>query len=378
MPIERKNYAIYELIDNISGCAVYRDPYGALRHTLNFFLQYPHLTDYVERLWFNSFLPPESEALIFKILRSCRHLTNISVPWLMLRHGSGQDWLHLLGIANEHDVPVQSLELQAICLPGMLTNSPEMAFDRQPLLDPRVSFANLRRLKLIGNPKFMPIPAADLRLVAQPAHSLEEFHLPCLSTETIAGVMAVVKASQQTLRVLDHSPRSNDGFFHPDPGCLDDGDHACAILAACPRLTDLSISIPGMCAALFANHDVQWRGGMQVRALTLCPGASPPKHGMRALLGAARDLAAARQRQRSTLDVELFFADCIFAPAVGKVHGDFELASICSRGLWPRLAEPSGKGPYGSTGLYGKEEGDWQRIDESEWLRGIEAGYLRI
>ncbi|KAF2156446.1 hypothetical protein K461DRAFT_284876 [Myriangium duriaei CBS 260.36] len=390
LPIQRSNYAIYELIGNPSGCAVYRDPYGSLRETLKLFTKYPELTDNVERLWFNSFLTPESEALIFKVLRSCRFLSNISVPWTMLRHGSGQDWMHLLGIANEEDLPVQSLELQAVCIPQMMAYSPDMAFDRKPLLDPRVDFSNLKRLKLIGNTNFMPVCDEDLRVVARTACNLEEFHVTCLSTVSIAGVMAVVKGAQQTLRVLDHSPRSDDGFFHPDPGHLDDGDHACDILANCPQLKDLSISIPSVCSHLFANHDVKWEGDLQVRALQLCPTHTPTPTAsslkgsrenavhLKELLDEARILTKARERQRKHLDVELFFADCIFDPADENVHGGFALAEISSYGHWPSWKTPSGKGPYGSTGLYGKDEGDWDMITEGEWFRGIDGGYLRV
>ncbi|GAM86437.1 hypothetical protein ANO11243_044510 [Dothideomycetidae sp. 11243] len=390
LPIERKNYAIYELIDRPSGCAVYRDPYGSLRETLKFFTQYPQVTENVERLWFNSYMTPESEALIFKILRSCQFLTNISVPWTMLRHGSGQDWMHLLGIAKENDIPVESLELQAVCLPQSLINSPEMAFDRKPLLDPRVNFSNLKRLKLIGNTTFMPVCDDDLEIISRTACNLEEFHVTCLSTVSIRGVMAIVKGAQQTLRVLDHSPRSDDGFFHPDPGCLEEGDHACDILANCPRLKDLSISIPSICSALFANHDVKWDGDMQVRALQLCQSyAQPPvsstlkssrqnSEHLKELLDDARGLTKARERQRQTLDIELFFADCIFDPADSVVHGGFAMAEISSCGHWPHYKTNSGKGPYGSTGLYGKEEGDWDAVAETEWFRAVEAGYLRI
>ena len=81
---------------------------------------------------------------------------------------------------------------------------------------------------------------------------------------------------------------------------------------------------------------------------------------------------------KKDLDIEIFFADCIFDPAQKVVHGDFTLSSLISHGLWPRLPAPSGKGPYGSTGLYGKEEGDWERVDEVEWFKGVEGGFVRI
>ncbi|KAF2224294.1 hypothetical protein BDZ85DRAFT_196635 [Elsinoe ampelina] len=386
LPIERRKYAIYELIDRPTGCAVYRDPYGSLRQTASFFSKYPELTDHVERLWFNGFFTPESEALIFKVLRSCRFLTNISIPWTMLRHGSAQDWLHLLGIATKDDMPVQSLELQAVCLSDMMTYSPDINFDKKPLFDPRVDFSQLKRLKLIGNTTLMPVCDADLLQIAKTATNLEEFHVTCLSTVTIAGVMAIVKASSKTLRVLDHSPRSEDGFYHPDPGTLAEGDHACEILTSCPNLHDVSISIPSMCKDLFANESVHWRGECQVRALRLC--SDPSSSGLMAsrtrgaelleILDQARALTTARQRHRQNLDIELFFADCIFDPADNIVHGDFAVAEVVSHGNWPSAKMRSGKGPYGSTGLYGKGDGDWECVSEQEWARGVEGGWIRV
>src|SRR5688572_14753323 len=82
--------------------------------------------------------------------------------------------------------------------------------------------------------------------------------------------MAIVRSSSKTLRVLEHSPRSDDGFYHPHPGYLSSGEHICDLLTACPNLRDVSISIPTMCPALFANTGVRWRGDCQVRALGLC------------------------------------------------------------------------------------------------------------
>jgi len=402
LAVKRKTYDIYELIDRPTGCAVYRDPYQDLKNTVQLFVDYPQVTDNVQRVWFHSFYTPNAEALIFKMLQSCRYLSSITVPWTVLRHGSVIDWLHLLGIANKGDMPVQALEFHAVCLPEALAADPEINIDRQALLDPRVNFSNLKRLKFRGNTTLLPVNDNDLFMIAQTANNLEQFHITSMSTVTINGVMAIVKAAQQTLQLLDHSPRADDGFRHPNPGMLPPTDHACEILARCTQLRDLSVSLPSMCADLFSRDNVRWRGELQVRALSLCDETCPPSrcssytslvnkqnsffldaHGKRVralkrLLETARALTKAHERQRKRLDVELFFAGCIFDPAEYRVHGDFSVTELLSYGHWPESKQASGKGPYGSTGLYAKEEGEWDWVNEQEYLRALEVGWISI
>jgi hypothetical protein len=232
----------------------------------------------------------------------------------------------------------------------------------------------------------MPITDRDLYAIARTATQLEEFHLTCISTITIDGVVAVVKASRNTLRVLEHSPRSQDGFWHPHPGSPSDSEHLCELLRSCPKLETLSISLPSVCSDLFSDEEVRFRGDLQVRALHLCGhehGRSTEEaaDALEKLLRQARALVD--QRKKSVIPrelyVELFFAGCIFEPSYKAVHGDFSPAHEISLGTWPKSIEPSGKGPYGSTGLYEKEEeGPFQRIDENEFLFGVRRKMLSI
>ncbi len=210
--------------------------------------------------------------------------------------------------------------------------------------------------------------------------------------------MAIVKSSRSTLRVLEHSPRGDEGFSHPHPGFSSSQEHICTLLTSCPRLQDLSISIPSMCPALFANHTVRWAGDCQVRALRLCEDYSPKVNHkrtpskaadaiaaadtLRRVLENARGLcrAAARSVVPRKLAVELFFAGCVFDPAEEVVHGAFGLAELVSHGHWPADKKPSPKGPYGSTGLYGKEdeEGIWDKVSERDYLEGAREGWVAI
>lgn len=384
-----KLYDIYELIEKPSGFAVYRDPFVSLRDTVKLFSKHPSVTAHIRRLWFNGFFNAETDGLIFQVIRSCHRLSSLSVPWTLLRHGTPNDWAHLLGIASPGDLPVRSLEFHAVCLTEAASTNRENLIDMQPLSSPQVDFGQLRRLKFIGNTTFMPASDDDLAVISRTATRLEEFHITALSTISIKGVMDIIKASQSTLQVIEHSPRSDDGFFHPDPGTLAPGDHACDILIKCPKLRDLSISVPSMCAHLFSDEDVRWEGECQVRAMTLCDcntkglSASNARDqkisSLRRLLDQARELISNRSRQRKELDVELFFADCIFDPRDCVVHGDFTMAEISSNGQWPVTKTASGKGPYGSSGLYGKDEGAvWEIVTEEEWLRAVENRWITI
>ncbi|KAJ9625585.1 hypothetical protein H2203_004344 [Taxawa tesnikishii (nom. ined.)] len=374
----RQMYHLYELVDRLSDMATYRPPFGFLTQTATLFKNHPKITENIRRLWFNGFYVAETDRLIFSTLRSCRNLTSISIPWTLLRRGSAEDWTHLLGIADANDMPVTSLELQAF-EPHRPSSTAR----------PRVNFQHLKRFKIFGNTTFKPINDEDLAIIARTATNLEEFHISCLSTVSIEGVMAIVKASQSTIRVLEHAPRSENGFFHANPGTLQSGEHICEILTGCPRLKDLSISVPSMCIDLFSNDEVRWQGDCQVRALHLCDhshshtakGADAKQRkldNLRRLLNQARNLIAHRQRVRGQLAIELFFADCIFDPRDCVVHGDFALPQISSGGSWPATKTSSSKGPYGTTGLYGKDEGNWEIVSEDEYLRAVEKGWIRL
>ncbi|KAK8219643.1 hypothetical protein M8818_000617 [Zalaria obscura] len=212
----RKMYNIYELIERPSGARVYRDPFGTLRQTASILARFPGISKHLRRLWFSGFYTPETDRLILDTLRSCRNLTSISIPWTLLRHGSADDWMYLLGIAGPSDSPLESLEIQAVCLMESQTSDTDFQQDLQPLRDPRISFQYLKRLKLFGNTTMMPVNDEDLTLIAGTIASLEEFHVTCLSTVSIEGVMAIVKASQSTLRASLRRDKGARNLDRPD------------------------------------------------------------------------------------------------------------------------------------------------------------------
>jgi hypothetical protein len=373
------------MIDNPRGERVYRNPYQTLTRTRDFFAKLPQFAVNVRRLWFDGLYVPETDAQIIEILQSCHNLTTVTLPWTLLRTASSRDWAQLLGVRQE--IPLHTLELHAIDLPDKQAQEVKNAPNQHPLDARIVNFSQLRRLKLFGDTQTRPINDDDLKAIARTATGLEDFQITCASNVTLDGVMAIVKASSKTLRVLEHSPRAQDGFSHPHPGVYSENEHICEILTDCPKLQDLSISLPSMCADLFSNEHVQWKGDCQVRALHLCgheegTTSNTSVSAMKQLLKQSRRLI----RRRATayfpeeLTIELFFADFIFDPHIQSVHGDFSMSELVAHRTWPTQKALSRKGPYGTTGLYGKndEEHPFDRISEEDFFKGVARTLVRL
>lgn len=389
LPQRSAQYPLYEIAEERTGAFVYKDPFAQLRRLAAFLRKFPTVAAKIRRLWLNDYHTAETDADISSIIRSCTNLVSASVPSTVLRRLPASELQRLL--VSETGNKLYSLELQAVDLTEAAQKDRKNMMNLRPL--EAVDFSTLRRLKFVGDSSALPVTDRDLIAISRTATSLEEFHITSLSSITIQGVMAIVEASQKTLRVLEHSPRSQDGFFHPHPGYLPNSDHhICEILASCPKLEMLSISVPSMCAALFSNPDVKWRGDCQIRAAHLCNTAAKDRMAaqtkLRDLLASGRHLI--RTHAASTIPtelyIEIFFADMIFEPGFESVHGVFELASVSSGHRWPLERAPSRKGPYGSTGLYGKnddslledEEELFERVREEELLRGVTAGYVLL
>lgn len=383
LTLRRPNYNLYELIQHPKGQAVYRDPYANLKQTARLLAALPDVAQHLRRLWFNGFYVAETDRLILDIVAKCSQLELLSVPWTVLRRGTADDWIALLNSRSGTGKPLYSLEIQGICLPRDQADDLEADKAPNPLLDPRVDFSTLRRLKCFGNTMHRPIDDADLDAIARTATNLTCLDFTNISTISVAGMLALVKASHSTLQVLEHSPRSSDGFYHPYPGKLESGEHICALLTSLPKMRDLSISIPHICPDLFANHAVNWEGELQVRATDICacgPETSPRVRieTLQKVLSQARELIPARRRLGHQLTIELFFAGCIFEPEKRLVHGDFSLFAVSSNGLWPRYSQDSTKGPYGSSGTYGKGDNTWDAVLEEEYLYGVSRGWISL
>jgi hypothetical protein len=199
------------------------------------------------------------------MLTNCVTLTSLSVPWTTVRHVDAETWRTVL---TGSGVPLASLELQCVDLTYEQAADKANQVDLEPLKS--LHFSQLRRLKIIGDTNAMPITDSDLYTFAHTSTQLEEFHLTCNSSTTIDGVLAIVQASQNTLRVVEHCPSSHDGLLHPRSAINGKRKHLCDIFRRCPKLQTLSISLPSMCAHLFSNGTVKFSGDLQVRALGHC------------------------------------------------------------------------------------------------------------
>lgn len=400
-----------------SGQVVYRHPYNDVRETARCFAKCPDLAQSARRLWFDGLYTFEANTEIFKILSYCANLRSLSLPWISVRYGTVELWQKLLGGGLE------SLELRATNLTKSQLKAPAHPIDNHALADPRVSFKNLKRLKVMGDTSFKPITDADLQVIARTATGLDALHITRISSVSIAGVMSLVKASSSTLRVLEYSPLpaedSNQQDRKSDSRSTqrlllsnhETQSHYCTTLLSCPRLTDLCISIPSICPSLFNSPDtVHWTGDVQVRAARLCGYEHSALHSsegvtkMKDILQNARDLIEFRTSYFVTpshpgsdrcLDIELFVGPYIFTPVNRLVHGNFDLARVSSDFTWPE-PEPSGsnsrlmptsKGPYGYTGPHGKGiehdlEGElghaWNCVDEDVFFEGVKKGWIKF
>ena len=66
----------------------------------------------------------------------------------------------------------------------------------------------------------------------------------------------------------------------------------------------------------------------------------------------------------------------IFEPRKYQVHGNTSLGEILSDGSWPSSKTISSKGPYGHTGVYGKDEGPFSCISEGDYVEGLQRNLL--
>ncbi|KAI4091107.1 MAG: hypothetical protein LQ344_004335 [Seirophora lacunosa] len=352
---------------------------GSERKTVNLFTRYPALASSVRRIFFDGFYDTETSAMIFDILQHCSGLESASLPWTTLRYGNSHTWEMLLR-PRDDGTALSSLELLAVDLKQSQIAEAARQMDRRPLDSAQVRFNQLKRLKLSGSSNLMPINDDDLVSISQTAR-LHEIHITGTTAVTTKGLIALACASQDTLRVLEHSPLSDDGFKHPDALSAGDGKHLCEEIINCPRLSSLSISLPTMCSTLFSQHSVRWTGDVQIRAAGVCSLGSlkqsvEARRAVFDILAQSRQLIAAQEAKGIELRIEFFIDHLIFEPWKSLVHADMSIGRFLSDGSWPLQQSWSTKGPYGQTGQYGKDEQPYSCISEAEFFEGLRKGYI--
>ena len=323
--------------------------------------------------------------MIFGILNRCSNLNYLTLPWTALRYGDENDWSRLLG-CNDKIRTISSLELLAVDLKDSQISNITNRVDKKPLNSPHVNFSGLKRLKIFGHSNFMPLMDEDLIAISHTACNLREIHLTGTVSVTIKGIEALADSSAGSLEVVEHSPLAADGFAQPDPNFVrKSNDHLCQKIIQCPRLQSLSLTVPSLCEGLFANTSIKWYGEMQIRTTTIC-GRHPLflKHSPNAqtefwrILDSARFLVATREREGVELNIEIFVNNWIFEPRCFLVHGNFHSAVMASRGMWLPERSHSSKGPYGQTGLYGKDDSPYESISEEIFKDGLEQRYVHF
>lgn len=368
-----------------SSIAVYRDPYHSLRKTMQLFEANLTLASCVRRIWFDGYYGVETNAMIFRILSRCSNLDYLTLPWTALRYGNESDWFRLLG-RNDQNRSISSLELLCVDLKHSQISNTSNRVDKKPLNSPHVNFSGLKRLKIFGHSNFMPLVDEDLIAISRTACNLREIHITGTASVTFNGIEALAQSSAESLEVVEHSPLAADGFAHPDLASLHkQKDHLCERIAQCPRLQSLSLTVTSLCEDLFANTSVNWHGEVQIRTMTIC-GRQPLflKHSPYAqtefwrILDSARFLIAMREKEGVELNIEIFVDNWIFEPRCYLVHGDFDSRVIASQGMWLPERSHSNKGPYGQTGLYGKDDSPYESISETNFITGLEKRYVQF
>ncbi|KAF8252556.1 hypothetical protein K440DRAFT_535711 [Wilcoxina mikolae CBS 423.85] len=347
---------------------VYQNPYKSVRCTAKLFHDYPSLAQHVRKIWFNGIYRFDTIGNVFDILENCVNVRTVTIPWTALRYGDSKDWDNVLSFPR-----LTSLELLAVPLKSQVCAMPKSHVDTT-VLQRSLNFHNLRRLKIFGDSNLQPITDDDLVFMSHTATNLEEILITNVSTITARGVASLISASRNTLRLLEFIPLAKGGFEPPQSTAQEDDLHICNLLASCPRLQDLAVTLPSACPDLFTNPTIDWHETVRIRV------GSTGVDNLEALLESARTLLEQqRRRGNDELDIEIAVGPYIFETKARLVHGSYKEAKIVSEMQWAPIELPSVKGPYGYTGLYGGGmKGEWSCISESDFLEAVRSGLVHL
>lgn len=286
---------------------MYQDPYSSLRKTVALFSHAggsgSGLAASVRRIWLDGYYNAETTGLIFALLAQLPGLEYVTVPWMAVRHGSAEQWSRLLGGGGGNHNRLASLEFLAVTLKAAQMCEPE---DRRPsiippLASPAVDLSRLARLKISGGTNHRGLTDVDLAHMARTATHLREIHITGTAGLSEQGVMALVHASQDSLRVLEYTPIQQP----PSPPPPRPHVHACVQIQRCRQLRDLTITLLAVCADVFDAH---WTGEIEIRTAALCPSNTSTPASWQHTLQRARNSA-----QSHPLSLEIYFRQSPFS-----------------------------------------------------------------
>lgn len=299
-----------------------------LSKTAKLLEHHPTLSSYIQRIWFDGYYEAKESAMIFGILRQCKKLEDLLIPWTALRHGTVADLSSLFG-SNAAGSCITSLEIRAMNLPK---RSPAMKkenrFDNNASESTSVDFSNLACLRLFGNSKFMSITDKDLIAIARTAKNLRELHMTNAASLGPKGIGALIRSSQLSLEVLEL-----EGSSQMEPEQSEQHNsyshlRLSRLVAQCPLLRRLRLQSVRTCKDIFAYDDVAWSGKVQiclgVNSSFEVPQSDEDTTVLYQVLDHARCFMKSRTRpDENIVDIEIFTSRFIFEPRCALVHGDF-------------------------------------------------------
>ena len=346
-----------------------------LRKTADLFEHCPSLSlSYLRRIWFDGYHDAKESAIIFAILRRCKKLEDIFLPWTVLRHGTVADWSNLFGYKATRS-SISSLKIQVMDFPKRSpATKKENLFDNEALEYVSVDFTCLTSLRFLGKSSFITITDKDLVAMARTAINLRELYMSNEACPGVSpkGVGALIRSSQLSLEVLDLEGlsimKSSEAEHHGDYRHIG----LSQLVAQCPLLRILRLRSIRTCRDIFSYENTAWRGKVQI--WSQAPQSDEDTEILFRILDQARGLMASRERpDKETVDIEILTALFVFEPGCSLVHGDYQRAHHF-RETWVAEKKESHK----TVQMVGYVRAFPYCITEDEFKDGFNKGYLWI
>ena len=348
-------------------------PRPFLKKTADLFEHCPTLSlSYVRRIWFDGYYDAKESAIIFAILRRCKKLEDILLPWTALRHGTVADWSNLFGYKATRS-SISSLKIQVMDFPKRApATKKENLFDNEALEYFSVDFTCLASLRFFGKSTFRTITDKDLIAIARTAINLRELYMSKGACRGVSpkGVGALIRSSQLSLEVLDLEGASNMDSSEVERH----GDYKhiglSQLVAQCPLLRILRLQSIRTCRDIFSHENIAWRGKVQI--CSQAPQSDEDTEILFQILDQARGLMASRKRSdEETVDIEILTATFVFEPRCSLVHGDYQKA-LHFRQPWVAEKKESHK----KVQMVGYVRAFPYCITEDEFKDGFNKGYV--